>query len=673
VVKTVAIVQARMRSSRLPGKVMAPVGDTPLLGLLLARLSLATKVDEVVVATSDQPVDDVIATYAEGLGHRVHRGSERDVLDRFYGAAIGAGADVVVRITADCPLVDAGLVDEVISARAEQGVAYASNTEPPTFPDGLDVEVFTMSAMERAWREAQAPGDREHVTPFIIRQSHEHSATVLNDQNLAGARWTVDEPEDLELVRRVFSNFYPRMDFSWREVVALMSASPEIFAVNLHIGRNEGERMGSGQKLWKRANRVIAGGNMLLSKRPDMFLPDRWPTYFSKAKGCRVWDLDGREYIDMSLMGVGTNTLGYGHPAVDAAVRKAVDDGNMSTLNCPEEVLLAERLVDMHRWADMVRFARTGGEADAVAVRIGRAASGRDRVAICGYHGWHDWYLAANVGQHERLAEHLLPGLAPVGVPQSLGGTVLPFEYNRLDQLRALLATYDDIGVLVMEPVRSMEPINGFLGEVRKLTLERGIVLIFDECTAGFRETFGGAHLKYGVEPDLAVFGKALGNGYAITAVLGRRAVMEAAQDSFISSTFWTERIGTVAALATLTEMERLRSWEVITEAGRALIIGWRELAERHSLSIQVTGMPALATFTFNRPDARACKTFLTQEMLRLGFLSTPSVYSCTAHDVAVHAEYFAALDEVFAMISAGDIEARVTGPLCNEGFRRLT
>jgi glutamate-1-semialdehyde 2,1-aminomutase len=138
---------------------------------------------------------------------------------------------------------------------------------------------------------------------------------------------------------------------------------------------------------------------MLLSKRAEMFLPDQWPAYFSKAKGCKVWDLDGKEYIDMSIMGIGTNTLGYGHPEVDEAVHQTVTAGNMSTFNCPEEVYLAERLVELHPWADMVRLARSGGEANAVAIRIARAASGRDKVAICGYHGWHDWYLAANLGR----------------------------------------------------------------------------------------------------------------------------------------------------------------------------------------------------------------------------------------------------------------------------------
>ncbi len=264
---------------------------------------------------------------------------------------------------------------------------------------------------------------------------------------------------------------------------------------------------------------------MLFSKRPEMFLPEKWPAYFSKAKGCKVWDLDGKEYTDMSIMGIGTNILGYGHSEVDEAVLKVVKQGNMSTFNCPEEVYLAERLLDLHPWADMVRFARSGGEANAIAIRIARAAVGKDKVAICGYHGWHDWYLAANLGNETSLDGYLLPGLEPRGVPRSLKDTTLPFNYNDLDSLKKLVQDHD-IGIIKMEVSRSVGPQKGFLESVRKLATEKNIILIFDECTSGFRETFGGLHKKYGVEPDITIFGKTLGNGYAITAVLGRGEIM---------------------------------------------------------------------------------------------------------------------------------------------------
>ena len=433
--------------------------------------------------------------------------------------------------------------------------------------------------------------------------------------------------------------------------------------------------MTSGQDLWQRAKRVIPGGNMLLSKRAEMFLPGHWPAYFSKAKGCRVWDLDDREYIDMSIMGIGTNILGYGHAEVDDAVLKTVASGNMSTLNCPEEVYLAERLVQIHPWADMVRLARSGGEANAIAIRIARAASGRDKVAMCGYHGWHDWYLAANLGDGENLAGHLLPGLEPNGVPQSLRGSVLPFRYNNYPELEELVRNHD-IGVIKMEVSRNLPPADEFLTKVRNLATEKGIVLIFDECTSGFRQTFGGLHKLYGVEPDMAMFGKALGNGYAITATIGRRSVMEAAQSTFISSTFWTERIGPTAALKTLEVMERERAWEYITEIGNLIGAQWKDLARHHNLPIDVGGLPAMIGFSFPLANMLKYKTLITQEMLKKGFLASTAVYVCTQHNRSVIEGYFAALDPIFALIkeceNGRSVDNLLDGPVCHGGFKRL-
>ena len=431
----------------------------------------------------------------------------------------------------------------------------------------------------------------------------------------------------------------------------------------------------SGQKLWKRARQVIPGGNMLLSKRAEMFLPDQWPAYFSKAKGCKVWDLDGREYVDMSIMGIGTNTLGYGHPEVDAAVREVIDAGNMSTLNCPEEVALAERLIELHPWAQMARFARSGGEANAIAVRIARAAAGKYKVAVCGYHGWHDWYLAANLGDDRNLAGHLLPGLEPNGVPETLRGSIFPFGYNNFAELENLVQTHD-IGVIKMEVSRNQGPADGFLQNVRRLATERGIVLIFDECTSGFRQSFGGLHKLYGVEPDMAMFGKALGNGYAITATIGRREVMEAAQSTFISSTFWTERIGPSAALKTLEVMEKVRSWDQITRTGRDITQRWHALAKKHGLVVTTGGLPSLTLFSFAGPNALAYKTLITQEMLAKGYLAGNSVYVCTEHTTEVVDDYFAALDPVFALVKeceqGRDVLSLLKGPVCHAGFKRL-
>ena len=276
----------------------------------------------------------------------------------------------------------------------------------------------------------------------------------------------------------------------------------------------------NGQDLYNKAKKLIPGGTMLLSKRPEMFLPEQWPSYFSKATGCEIWDLGGKKYIDCSIMGIGTNTLGYGNLEVDNAVKNIITLGNMSTLNCPEEVYLAEKLIEINPWAHMVRFARTGGEANAIAIRIARAASGKEKVAVCGYHGWHDWYISVNHNTTgDNLNQHLLPGLEPEGVPRELKNTVFPFDYNNYDQLLDIVEKHN-IGVIKMEVLRNKNPENNFLQKVRDLATKKNIVLVFDECTSGFRETFGGIHKKFNIQPDLAMYGKTLGNGYAITAVV---------------------------------------------------------------------------------------------------------------------------------------------------------
>jgi len=672
---TVAIVQARMGSTRLPNKVMKLIDGRPMIGVLLARLSRAKLVDKIILATSIDAKNLPLVEYVRSLGFEVYQGDENDVLDRYYQAAKNVCAEKIVRITGDCPLVDPKLVDQVIQESFSSSVDYFSNVDPPLFPDGLDIEVFSFKALEESWRNATEPFDREHVTPFLRNSKKFSKANYSSQNNFSDQRWTVDELEDLLVIQSIFSHFSPRDDFSWEEIIQLSNEKPELFKQNRHYLRNQGAIMGTGQKLWERAKRVIPGGNMLLSKRAEMFLPNQWPAYFSKAKGCKVWDLDGKEYIDMSIMGIGTNTLGYGHPEVDDAVRNVIDAGNMSTLNCPEEVYLAEKLIEMHPWADMVRFARSGGEANAIAIRIARAATGKDKVAVCGYHGWHDWYLSANLGGDESLAGHLLPGLEPNGVPQNLRGTVFPFNYNNYAELEDLVNKHD-IGVIKMEVVRNKGPEDNFLQKVRNLATQKKIVLIFDECTSGFRETFGGLHKKYGVEPDMAMFGKALGNGYAITATIGRRAIMEAAQSTFISSTFWTERIGPAAALKTLEVMEREKSWETITNIGLEITERWKKLASQHGLKISTSGLPSLTSFAFDGEHALAYKTFITQEMLKKGMLAGTSVYVCIEHQPLIIEKYFDNLDSIFSTIKAcedgADIYKLLEGPICHAGFKRL-
>jgi glutamate-1-semialdehyde 2,1-aminomutase len=433
--------------------------------------------------------------------------------------------------------------------------------------------------------------------------------------------------------------------------------------------------MSQGQRIWEKAQRLIPNGNSLLSKNPDMFLPKFWPSYFSKSKGCSIWDLDGKKYVDMSVMGIGTNILGYSNDEVDEVVKSTISSGNMSTLNCVEEVDLADKLVKMHPWADQVKFTRTGGEANAVSIRIARAASGKEKVAFCGYHGWHDWYLAANLPDDSNLNNHLLPGLEAKGVPKSLRNTIFPFNFNNYDELEKIVMNHN-IGVIKMEIFRNDPPEDNFLSKVRSLADLKNIVLIFDECTSGFRETYGGLHLKLNINPDMLILGKALGNGYAINAILGKKEVMKEAETTFISSTFWTERIGPTAALKTLEIMNKIKSWEKITNSGIYLREKWQEIAIKLQIELSIKGLPSLSTFFFNSPNHLAYKTYITQEMLKKNILASNVIYLCVDHSKDLIDEYLYELEKIFTIIKdcedGRNINSLLEGPICRSGFKRL-
>lgn len=440
--------------------------------------------------------------------------------------------------------------------------------------------------------------------------------------------------------------------------------------------------MNRGPALYRRARQLIPGGTQLLSKRPEMYLPEQWPAYYSRAEGAEVWDLDGRRYLDFSISGIGTCTLGYADPDVNAAVEAAVRSGSMCTLNCPEEVELAELFCELHPWAEMVRYARCGGESMAMAVRIARAHTGRSKVAFCGYHGWSDWYLAANLAENDSLGTKglLLPGLAPAGVPPGLAGTAFGFRHNRLDEVREIvLRNRGEMAAIIAEPQRGEKPAPGFLEGLRELADEAGAVLIFDEITSGMRLATGGVHLLHGVAPDLAVFAKGISNGFAMGAVIGRGRVMQAAQETFISSTYWTERIGPAAALATIRKHRALQVPERLLAAGRRVQALWTDAAAGCGLPVRVghPDMPPLSHFSVVCPEPRAAQTLHCQLMLERGFLDNAGFYATWAHTDAVIDEYERALREVFpilaAAVRADRVPALLRGPVGHSGFSRLT
>ena len=435
--------------------------------------------------------------------------------------------------------------------------------------------------------------------------------------------------------------------------------------------------VGKGQRLWQKAKTIIPGGNQLLSKRAELFLPDLWPAYYSKAKGAYIWDLDGRKYLDMSIMGVGANMLGYADPDVNAAAIGAIKRSSMSTLNPPEEVELAELLCKIHPWAQMARFVRSGGESMAVAARIARAYTGRDIIAFCGYHGWADWYIATNLKDPKGLNDHLLSGLEPKGVPQALRGTILPFHYNKVEELKKILEeNKGKIAAIIMEPVHSDEPKDDFLQQVRALATAHGALLVFDEITIGWKLCYGGAHLKYKVNPDMAIFGKAIANGHPMAAIIGTKEVMQAAQTTFISSTFWTDRIGPTTALATLKKMKKVNLPKHLLKISTKVRKIWNDAAKKHGLEIKTAEVPIILTFTIVGEDSQEAKTLFVQEMLRRGILANNIFYASYAHNDQHLKQYEKAVDKVFGIIAKarkdGGIKKHLLGPVAHNGFQRL-
>ncbi len=427
-----------------------------------------------------------------------------------------------------------------------------------------------------------------------------------------------------------------------------------------------------GIEFYKNAKTLISGGAMLYSKKAELHSPDHWPSYYEKSKGCFVWGIDGKKYLDM-MFAVGTNTLGYCNKHVDNSVISSIKKGNMTSLNNADEVKLAKLLVKLHPWSDQVRFFRGGGEANSAAIRVARASTKKNNIAFCGYHGWHDWYLASNQNNKKNLDAHLMSNLKSFGVPLELRDSCFPFLYNDFDGLKKLIKK-KKIGIIIMEVRRNIPPKNNFLKKVRLLCNQTGIILIFDECTSGFRENLGGMHLKYKVYPDIAMFGKAIGNGYAINALIGRKKIMKNFDKTFVSSTFWTERVGSAAALATIKYMQENKTFEFLKLQGKKIKLEWKKLAQETNNEIIISGLDTMPSFTF-KENNNLKKTFFTQEMLKRGYIASNIIYLSICHNDRILKKYFSQFRIIFDKISnlnKTSLKKALNGRECFSPFSRL-
>lgn len=636
-----ALIQARMGSSRFPGKVLEDVSGRLMLWRVVSRVHRARKIDEVVVATSNQPGDDPIEQFCCREGIKCFRGSELDVLDRFYQAAKAHSADVVIRTTADCPLIDADVIDKIITRFERGDCDYASNVIRYTYPDGLDTEVFSFEALERAWREASKPSEREHVTPYL-RTSHFRNVNVESELPITAEnfRWTVDYPEDLQFVRKVYDSFSGRTAFGYEEVLELLKERPDLAILQPQIIANEGyykslfeqASEGAAPKLalsqsqaWlDRASKVIPGCAQTLSKGFTQYVQGVAPVFLQGGQGCRVWDVDGNEYIDY-VQGLLPNILGYAHEGVNAAVAAQLAQGHSFSLPHPLEVQLAERLTKMIPCAEMVRFGKNGSDATSGAIRAARAFTGRDRVACCGYHGWQDWYI----GSTTRNA----------GVPEVVRELTHPFTYNDLSSLEKAFAQHPGkFAAVILEPTNFVEPAPGFLEGVKERAHKNGALLIFDEICTGFHLGLGGAQKIFGVVPDLACFGKAMGNGFPISCVVGRAEIMRIFDEIFYSFTFAGEVASMAAAMKVLDILEQTDALAQMESNGRVLQDGVNAMAKSAGLGhrIQATARPQWSLLKFldeRGADSPLLKNLFQQEAIKRGVLLLSTHNLTAAHD----------------------------------------
>jgi glutamate-1-semialdehyde aminotransferase len=429
-----------------------------------------------------------------------------------------------------------------------------------------------------------------------------------------------------------------------------------------------------------KAKKYIPGISQLFGKRPELSLPGNdWPNYYSKAKGVIVWDLNNKKYIDFTMVGVGTSVLGYADRSISKKAIEIIKKGSISTLNCHEDVDLAKILIDLHPWAGGVKFCRTGGESMSVAVRIARAFTGKDKILFCGYHGWHDWYMASNIKSSKTLNYHLLPGIKPKGIPKNLKNTIIPFKFNDYNDLKKIVSkNAKKAAAIILEPARERLVERKFLNELKKISKKNNCLLILDEITSGWRIIEAGVHRKLKINPDIVVYGKTIANGIPMGAIVGKKKIMNISLKTFISSVFWTERLGPACALEFIKNYRKNKVNIKLIKIGKKVKKIWLESAKKNDLKIEISGLDPLASFSMPYKNWPAILTFFIQEMLlKHRIIASSRCYANLKHTEKLLKYYAKSVDDVFKSIKYHlknkDIEKFIKGPVKQMGFNRLT
>jgi glutamate-1-semialdehyde 2,1-aminomutase/spore coat polysaccharide biosynthesis protein SpsF len=677
--KTVAIIQARMGSTRFPGKVLKQLGSKPVLWWVHRAVAQAKLADKVVIATSLTPADTVIEEFCQTNKIDFVRGSEDDVISRYVFAAEQTKADIVCRITADCPFIDPAVLDAVIALKSSTGAVYASNTWPPSWPDGLDVEVFDLNALMEMDAKVKNQVDRDCVTQWIYRNRSKFPSVTLNCPipGMQNERWVLDTPNDYLLCCKIAESFKHTVP-SYLEIKKFLDSNPELRKLNAGASRNErfydalaidqrpAYAFPRSTKAFTRAKETTPLPGQTFSKSYVQYPSGASPLFVSHGDGGYLFDIDGNRYVDL-VGGLLPNVLGYCDPDVDFAIRMQLNSGISFSLATELEYEVSERLKKHIPSAEMSKFGKNGADVTAAAVRLARAVTGRNRILLItkGYHGWHDW----SIGSTERN----------IGIPNNVIANNQRIEPD-LDKIERTFqrvknhAKPTQIAAVIIEPeFRTW----AFLTKLKQICRKYDAILIFDEIISGFRWDMGGYQKYISVTPDLTCIGKSMGNGMPISAICGPEILMKrfAPPDNiFYSGTFFGEALSLAAAVATIDKMERLNVIKHLHAMGNRLKVGVEGAVRACNLSevIHIQGEGPRVQFGFNESkqwNANALREIFMKTMIQRGVLVIASNNICFAHN----APEITRASDAYMWAFANVATARESGQSTTVGLERQT
>ena len=641
-IKNLLVIQARMGSERFPGKVLLKLGRITVLEWVIRASKKIRDIDDIIVATTSLKKDRLIEKLCINKGVKVFKGQNKDVLSRIYEAVKKKNPQNVIRITADCPFLDPEVCNQVLFLHEITKADYTSNTIPRTWPDGLDCEVLKFGALKKANYNATLPSDREHVTKWVKNNQNIFNiqSLICPFKNFYKFRLTIDFKNDYRLMKKIVKNFSDKEPIPYLRIVNYLKKNPRVQEINKKIKKTQINNVNkdiksraftkkkflNSKKLFDETKKIISLGSQTFSKSYINWPTGSSPLFLTHGQGGRVWDVDGNEYVDL-VCGLLPVILGYCDQDIDYAIREQLNRGISFSLATSLEVKLGKKLNKLIPSAEQARFSKNGSDTTTAAIRLARFFTKRDRIVVCGYHGWHDWFISSTSMNK--------------GIPNQVNELTHTIKYNSLIDLEKIFSKYpDQIAAVIMEPANYEKPKEFYLKEAKKIIKKNKALLIFDEICTGFRFSLGGAQSYFNVIPDLSCFGKSMGNGMPIAALVGKKKYMQHIDKIFFSGTFGGETLSLIAALAVIEKMEKDFVINYLWKYGNNLKLQVNKLLKKYKLNnfIQLKGYDPwilLSFLNYKNYTKFQIMTLFKSLMIKNGVLISNSHNICFAHNNA--------------------------------------